>query len=469
MADIKIITATAKEYTIPIDNTIKETVVIEPVIQGSISEPLIQGQLSDPAFEIVLSNYGEDSILEPILFKFNEDFSSVNEVVILNPNKITYETLQSSESNLKLIGKGFNESGITSDFIYFNASKEITETGVASEQYLSLFAKAQIDSSTVFEVFSSSAVFNRTVLDSVFPTDDVLGEANIDDDQYAFVGKSVFDDLITSEVFITTNLFNRVLVDNSIISETIINAFSKNLQETSTTSELFATTINFDRNLTNTATGSDVVIVVVSFNPTLLDNTTSTDVLSTLMLFNREIADSTTSIEDVLFSIGYGRILIDTTTSSDIFSNVTAFNRDLFDTPLSTDVINTISDFNRIPLETATSNELFSISAFNKQLTDFVSISDSSSLIPLFGRIENDTVYASDDVLGAASIDDEQYAFVGKTLDIELLNATDTTYLLTAKTFLELSATVESGLIYNQGYFANAYVTPGYVGQIRVF
>jgi hypothetical protein len=470
MADIKTITATAKEYVVPIDNTIKETVVIEPVIQGSISEPLVQGQLSDPAFEVILSNYGEDSPVEPILFKFNEDFSSTSETIRFAPNKITYESLTSSEVNLKTVGKRVPDSVTITNPIYLKVSKLVPEIATTSETYLSLFGKERNDSSIASELFSRTVVFNRVITDHVYPTDDVFGEADIDDEQYAFVGKNLTDSPITSEIFLTVNTFNRVLTETGTTSELFVNSISKNVAlETSTTSELFTRTLVFDRRIPEIVTSSELFSRIVSFNPTFLEKPISSDLVNTLVTFNRTIISPAILTEDILFSIGHGRNIPDSTTISETFSSIVLFNRGISNTSISSDTTTFNVAFDRIPLDNVNTGELFAISNFNKQLTDSVNISDSRVLLPIFGIIQDDIVYAKDDVLGEASIDDEQYAFVGKTFDTEVLTAIERIYLSTSKLLLENPLTVESGSIYNQGYFAGAYVTPGYVGQIRVF
>src|SRR5690606_23879162 len=89
-------------------------------------------------------------------------------------------------------------------------------------------------------------------------TDDVLGEANVDDDQIIFFDKTLADALNTSEVFSRVVDYVRNYIDSLSSSEAFSNDVSKVLSEVSSTTDLLSYTSG--KTLSDTPSVADVMI-----------------------------------------------------------------------------------------------------------------------------------------------------------------------------------------------------------------
>ena len=136
---------------------------------------------------------------------------------LVAPNYL--EVLALTERFSQLIDKALQDqlAGI-SDVVVKNPTKGVAETANTSEQY----------------VFNILAEYR----DQVAMTDDWLGAANIDDDEYAFVEKVLVDDVINSDDFSRVVDYNRTYLETAVVAEYFAQLIKPLKLDTTTTSDL---------------------------------------------------------------------------------------------------------------------------------------------------------------------------------------------------------------------------------------
>ena len=324
------------------------------------------------------------------------------------------------------------------------------------------------------EVFSTLTLYTRTFTDPVYASDDVLGEANIDDDQTAFVQKSLSTSYAASDTPILVTIYNRdysELINSSevyalLVNKDILNVstaielhvFSINKGLTDTTDLQESTALSTNKAAAESADAFDSKVVYLD-KEAIKSRTFSEDSLSTLVEFNRTLLDVVQATDDVFGEANidddqvaiFGKSLIDTTSgATDSFNSIVQFrklinnythNTDstifapqkaLTETlhPIVTfekfDVIKALSDssplLDAIAFEASTTvenvieaTELIKLERSTGLEQQFLSVTDTEPSFVL-ERSFVDIVVATDDILGTANIDDDQTAFVNKAL-----------------------------------------------------
>ena len=104
----------------------------------------------------------------------------------------------------------------------------------------------------------------------------------------------------------------------------------------------------------------------------------------------------------------------------------------------------------------------------HKKPTDVVAFTEAQAKD--FAKTINETFYATDDLDGEASADDEQNITFVKVRS-EILAATDSVSILfnQGRVFADSSATSDSGSLRSQGYVSFDYFSEDYVGASRTF
>ena len=125
---------------------------------------------------------------------------------LVAPNYL--EVLALAERFSQLIDKAPQDqlAGL-SDVVVLDPTKGVVETTTTSEQY----------------VFNIEAEYR----DQVAMTDDWLGAANIDDDEYAFVEKVLVDEVVNSDLFSRVVDYNRTYLETAAISEYFAQLFEQ--------------------------------------------------------------------------------------------------------------------------------------------------------------------------------------------------------------------------------------------------
>ena len=462
--------------------------------------------------------------------KVVNDGNILTDVKVLNVTKRVLDSAQLSEQNNKRLSKVFLDTGnifeqsakrvstVYADTSYntdlvitqWNAFKVFTDISVTSDLVKTGVALVKLDNAILTDTasknnkkvfsdyiyqtdtFARSVNYNRIFLDFVDATDDFLGQANIDDDQIARVGKVVADTVIMPEslaFYSTKSLNDQTLIANPISlspRKVLSDSFSKtDVRYVSVLKSL------------NTQTSSLVDIPKIQVYKRLLDNFTSldqssiktikvlntnfysNDILTTKVDFNRTFLDTISATDDFLGAANIdddqiariGKNAVDYANLLESVSKyITTYKQDVY---LSTDsaalkITKQFNDLiNKVDLiKLNTGKTVRDISTtqdgkyylFNKLLSDLVVSSDTSSKTITKKVLDN---FASTDTT---------YKKPGKVA-AEILNTSDVLTFLKFINYLiaEAITSTDSGFINNQSYFAGTYVTPGYVGTNTYF
>jgi hypothetical protein len=220
------------------DQTTPAVVVNAPVVRdisaGDAAPPTITTRVADVAVHFTATNMGEDSIPDPRLFKFLSeqfgfseqkliqvyknlsDLTTTQEQVqkllqktladitsnsdIFNRVWTAYRTHTDSTTNTELLQKEFQkvlqDIANAPDLLQSSIGKYLTDiTALANLSYAVLLVGKDLQDQTIgfTDVLSRIVEFNRIFEDTAFMTDDFLGAANIDDDQYAHAYKVLLE------------------------------------------------------------------------------------------------------------------------------------------------------------------------------------------------------------------------------------------------------------------------------------
>lgn len=176
------------------------------------------------AAKVLVDNVSKNETISKIVTTFYEDVAHVNEIFsrVFNSFRTFTETVSKTDLALLLVGKG------------------VVDLISASELVTRFVSKANNDTTTTSEVRSFST--SKTLSELVDATDDFYGAANVDDDQYALVAKTLADSSTLTDVFSRVVTYVRSYTDTVLKSDLAVLQFTKNLSETSHTSEYITKT-----------------------------------------------------------------------------------------------------------------------------------------------------------------------------------------------------------------------------------
>lgn len=169
-----------------------------------------------------ISNISETNDTISFENTFNRSFSNIYSL-----QDISYSSLSKPVSNIFSLN----------DIIGFNLSKPISSSGTTTDSLFTNTNKINLDSSIIDDSLSSSTIFNRTFNNSVNATDDIFGNADLDDQQYAQFIKSVVDYTTVSDTISIGFLANIIITDNGNIADNITRALSKLFQNPTSISD----------------------------------------------------------------------------------------------------------------------------------------------------------------------------------------------------------------------------------------
>jgi hypothetical protein len=269
--------------------------------------------VEDPSFNVKVSNYGEEILRQPALFKYNQDtFSKLDyfvktfnksvaetlnksDLLSLNSGKTQQDMLISFDRFSKGFGKTYSESFSKSDTTYLNTDKSVSDNGSTSDLFSKGIQPSFQEYKTLSEVFSRLVTYNLTLLDNIQSTDDFLGLANIDDDQVAAVQKNLIELENTSDLlsFGLSKIYFESFNDSdlvNILSNKVVNDISN------INSELLSFSINKGHN--DISDVGDTLSIGLSIK--LIDTVFTTDLVDLLKITVWNVNDSTTASDDVL-------------------------------------------------------------------------------------------------------------------------------------------------------------------------
>ena len=239
----KLISITAS----PVDSSRVENEIVSQVSITETSSAVITSQIIESTkynfnVDVSLSGYGEESIPSSTLFlrpdynihivtpseivskiyakRFNHQFTKSDQVRFLL-NKASTEIISSSDLNSILINKRLAETAGVSEALAILLQKPFTDSYIINDLSTRAYASTKLDVLGTTDIFSRLVDFNREFADSVTTTDDVLGLANIDDDQIAYFNKVLVDTTsVTQDVLIIQLISRSAFVDTITNSET---------------------------------------------------------------------------------------------------------------------------------------------------------------------------------------------------------------------------------------------------------
>lgn len=253
MGDCKKITNTAKAMVVNVRDGSKTAVSTFKEISANLKTVSLATEVPLKCFEVELKGFGEGYVSDPSLFVYNGDntqtlevfskllgkpiaeLSSATEVLRINAAKV-FTDLQTASDNLLLvvdwvrkIDDSPQSQFANKDILSVSLAKSLLEQEFVTDTVAKSFATSFLDSNIATDMVATTVQtpkqdsfaasdsvtllvdFRPLIQDWVYSTDDVLGNANIDDDQYM--------------------LFNKVTIDSSILVDAVIISTSRALND----------------------------------------------------------------------------------------------------------------------------------------------------------------------------------------------------------------------------------------------
>ena len=463
MAENKVVVITAST---PLVNNPESNITATELPVQVIAEVLSTDvPVIDNAVEVsvVLTGLGEENIPDPKLFKFISDEFGLDERVLKQVYKNLLDVSTTQEQVRKLLQKVLADATTNSEVFtrVWTAFRQNTETTTNTELLQKTFAKVLLDvvnspdllttsvgkylaDITEFanlsyavillnknlqdqtlglsDVLSTIVTYNRTLTDSAFMTDDFLGSANIDDDQFAIVYKVVLEWLDINET-ISITVSKPDIVDTSIITEQAYLEPQLVKSDQTSNSDLQTKLVNLAK------------IDVLNYSEQQSFDVTKPDILDTAQI-QQEIelnsvipqADTITNSDLIVLAVGKSeldsgfvqdQVIFDVENIlQDVSSNLEQVEKTSNKT-VTADVFS-VSELLMTKLIGININEIdYFLEDYTFDLTDYtfkaVHATDSITSFVTAKTIQ-ELVDATDDFLGAANIDDDQIASIDKVL-----------------------------------------------------
>ena len=364
MGDCKRITATAKEVVVNVRDGSKTAVSTFKEIATNLKTVSLVTEAPLKCFEVELKGLGEGDVSEASLFRYNGDsaqaletfsklfvkpiteLSSATEVLRINAAKLFTE-LQTASDNLLLVvswvrkiddglrnqfvnndilvasfGKILLGQSLVTDTVAKSVATSLSNSSLATDIVASTFQTPKQDAFAASDSITFLVDFRPIIQDWVHSTDDVLGSANIDDDQYMLFNK-VLIEFSTSSEEVSSSLGKIVLgaaADGMGDSQSVSDVFEKSLGVVVYNSDYFlhdyvqedylltrpwthdTVTLNLNKQADETSVTIDTVIREASFHRLFADTATSASVA--LISISKELNDNTSSIDAIAKSSG---------------------------------------------------------------------------------------------------------------------------------------------------------------------
>lgn len=199
------------------DKSVTETASTADSITEFIAEKLLE-DLVDATDDI----FGEANVDDDQYAEFGKsllDYSSVTDLV----------------STAADYNRELEDANSTADLLTLLIEPLYNDQTTSQEELTQEVGKSLADAATTTE--QADKTVETTFSDVVDATDDIFGEANIDDDQYATFGKSVLESVTILEEFSTEAAFDRVLTETQFLSEVFAAATDKALSDNTNSSD----------------------------------------------------------------------------------------------------------------------------------------------------------------------------------------------------------------------------------------
>lgn len=367
--------------------------------------------------------------LKSFVGKILIDSSLSDDELALSVEKIRQDTFGKADivTLLWAILREFSDQALTNGETKFNADKVLLDGSTSLDTPYKATTKVAMDTGSIDDLIKHVTWFRRNYFDYTYVTDDVLGEANVDDDQTAYVIKG----LIESQEFEDLSYFDvhtryRSYIDSVI--DTIELALGRSILENTTSID--------EAYFGTSKVVKDPYYIFEDFNLLLnklvLD---SNNVLDTYyLLIDKVSVESINSSEEYIFSI------------DKIFNSLTSNNEEiqLLLSKYTSDATSYSDTNNKLIVKTVIEPKII-----------------TEHIVKVLNTILYSELYSSTDVIEkhfSRPVDSDSFSI-----------QTDLALLHPNKGINEVNVTSESGYMNKQDYFAQDYVTPGYSGTDYTF
>jgi hypothetical protein len=455
-------------------------------------------QLGKPLADSTLTAEQHASLLAKIL-AHPATFSEQKQVYLTKP---LASGVTNTDVAIKtwLAQRQFSDLVASSTQIIFSASKQLQHGLVSTEQNQKRTVKSLVTVFGSIDQLFTQVDYKRSFLDFVASTDDFFGNANVDDDQTARVGKNVLSWLLPTEQH-TTDVAKVLNTTYSALEQARLQPTKVLLSEFGNTDQLFylagkllnsvgvtqeSQVFSVTKLLTSGFASTDAFNRTVLYNRQPTDLAAAGDVSSKLadkgLVTNTAVGDTTTTQTD------FKRILANAGVTQDL--QVFSVTKPLTSGFASTDVFNRTVLYNRQPTDLAAAGEVSSKLA-DKGLVTNTAVGDTTTTQTDFKRILNSIISNTELVARGIQATKQdlvilpeqvrkrntkvlvtefvQQDVLQKAPNKALSSQSTISEVLTFfkfgnRIFSEIATTNDGGVINNQGYFAESYVEPGYAG-----
>jgi hypothetical protein len=382
------------------------------------------------------------SLIKSDQFNFLDQFN-----IVVNYRRSLLDQVQASEYNLFdisvvksdtiVINDNFSFAAIfnrtitdTASFIeysIFNVNKVLLDSSRITDTSILNAGKYLADLSSFADTFTRQVNYLRSFEDILNTTDDYYGAANVDDDQYAQFNKVIADSItsIETKVFQTA----KILTDVNTISEQKSISVTKPITDSSNIAD--SSQITISKTLSDSFANTDITYL----NPKIVksDIFNSSDNLTTFILWDRSFSDQLSGITDTKrFSINLTKR--DTVNNSDVLNTAVSFNRSFEDALITSE--SKYFNVSNLILDTGNIVEAKAVN-FTRPVTDNTSNSELLTKQVSYQRTILDTVDATDDYYGAATVGDDEFFSLNKGL-VETVLVTESTYFSNSNQLTDL-------------------------------
>lgn len=360
MGDCKKVIATAREVIVNVRDGSKTAVSTFKEISTNLKTVSLAAKAPLKCFEVNLKGLGEESIPEPTLFRYNEDntkaseisskilgkhiaeLSSATEVLCINAAKVFTE-FQTNSDNLLLVtdwireinddlqnqvtvfasfGKVLVDHQLVIDTVAKSVATSFSNSSLATDMVAGTFQTPKQDAFAASDSVTFSADFRPIIQDCVYSTDDVLGNANIDDDQYMLFNKALTESSTAIEEVASSldKLVSGTAADGTGDSQSVSDVFEKTLDVIAYESDYFlgdyvqrgyilpslstydTATLDLSKQANDTGRTTDTIVQEASFYRSFVSTTTSASVA--LISISKELNESIAPIEAIAKSAG---------------------------------------------------------------------------------------------------------------------------------------------------------------------
>lgn len=320
--------------------------------------------------------------------------------------------------------KQFVETVPTTTLISFDTGLVLVQPLSTQEQSAKNSGKLLLTNFVSSDQISNVVDYKRSFLDFVATTDDFFGNANIDDDQTARVEKNLITWLTPVDQHSVSGV--KILSTDYAAQEQAELQSTKVLQSLAEYND--TATYKVDKTLNSALAPSDQP----AFNTAkpLQNSFASTDTFDRTVTFNRQP--------------------VDLVASSDVVAKTS--NKNLISPAVFADQVITQTDFKRTLTSISNTTELVAkVSNLVKQELVLLpeQLRKQTAKILATGFLQQDLVQKTPKkVLSSQAVSSDIISF----------------FKFGNRIFSEIATTNDSGVINNQGYFAESYVEPGYAG-----